>query len=108
MKKKIFFGILFSAILAINVISISKPGVSDLSLLSLMQNAKADGEGGGTTTCGHTCMAGGQFSTQCSYSGTITVMGSGVTVSNSITCTDEAYACCHLTAYCFARTDCAS
>lgn len=50
MKKKFFYGILFSAILAINVISISKTDVSDLSLMSLIQNANAqieDGQGQG-------------------------------------------------------------
>ena len=50
MKKKIFFGILFSALLAINVISISKTDVRYLSLISLIQNANAqieDGEGKG-------------------------------------------------------------
>lgn len=51
MKKKIFYGILFSAILAINVISISKTDVSDFSLRSLMQTAKADGESGTGSSC---------------------------------------------------------
>ena len=52
MKKKIFFGILFSAILAINVISVSKSDVGDLSLMSLMQITQAQAEGGGGTyTC---------------------------------------------------------
>ena len=58
MKKKIIFGILFSAILAINIISVSKTDVSDLSLTSLMQTAKADyveGGGSGTTCSGKDC-----------------------------------------------------
>ena len=44
MKKKNFFGILFSALLAINVISVSKTDVNDLSLTSLMQTAQAQVE----------------------------------------------------------------
>jgi hypothetical protein len=46
MEKKILFGILFSAILAINIISVSKTDISDLSLMSLMQTAQAQTEGG--------------------------------------------------------------
>lgn len=46
MKKKILFGILFSAILAINVISVSKTDLSDLSLISLIQTAQAQAESG--------------------------------------------------------------
>jgi len=46
MKKKILFGILFSAILAINVISVSKTDVGDLSLMSLIQTAQAQTESG--------------------------------------------------------------
>ena len=36
---------------------------------------------------------------------TITVMGSGVQVSNSVSCQDT-WACCHVTAYCFSKDDC--
>lgn len=43
MKKNFFFGILFIAILTINFISFSETNVSDQSLRSIMQNAKADG-----------------------------------------------------------------
>jgi hypothetical protein len=53
MKKKFFFGILFSAILAINVISVSKTDISDLSLMSLMQRAQADPESGVDYTHGY-------------------------------------------------------
>ncbi|MFA5327382.1 MAG: hypothetical protein WC384_06295 [Prolixibacteraceae bacterium] len=48
MKKKIIFGVLFSVLLAINIITVSKTNASDLTLTSLMQTAKAsDGESGG-------------------------------------------------------------
>jgi hypothetical protein len=70
MKKKFFFGILFSAILAINVISVSKTDVSDLSLTSLIRNANAQTEGpncpGGTCT---TTYAGGGSCTACCAAG---------------------------------------
>lgn len=52
-----------------------------------------------------TCASGGCNATSCSYSGEISVMGSGVTVSNSISCQDT-WACCHLTAYCFSKSRC--
>jgi hypothetical protein len=60
MKKKIFFGILFSAILAINVISVSKTDVSDISLVNLMQITKAEAEegGGSTYTCWNSYTSG--------------------------------------------------
>jgi hypothetical protein len=47
MKKKFFFGILFSALLAINIMSVFKTELGDLSLTSLMQTAQAGLEYGG-------------------------------------------------------------
>lgn len=44
MKKKILFGILFFTLLTINIITISKTNVSDLSLMNLLQNANAQME----------------------------------------------------------------
>jgi len=61
------------------------------------------GAGGGGAP---TCAAGGCHSSSCSYSGTITVMGSGVQVSNSVSCDAATYACCHLTAFCFSKSKC--
>lgn len=58
MKKKFFFGILFSAILAINVISVSKTDISDLSLMRLMQITQAQAEADFPTTCWDTYTAG--------------------------------------------------
>lgn len=49
-----------------------------------------------------TCAAGGCDATECSFSGEIM----GVAVSNSVTCVNDTYACCHLTAYCFTSPDC--
>lgn len=44
MKKRILFGILFSTILTLNVISVFKTDVNDLSLMCLMQTSKAQAE----------------------------------------------------------------
>lgn len=63
-------------------------------------------ESGGGSGGAPTCAAGGCHSSSCSYSGTITVMGSGVAVSNSVSCDASTYACCHLTAYCFSKSKC--
>jgi hypothetical protein len=53
-----------------------------------------------------TCAAGGCGSRSCSFQGEISVMGSGVQVSNSVECDENYYSCCHLTAYCFSKSQC--
>ena len=73
--------------------------------ITLENLANATVETNGETQEPPTCTAGGCNATSCSYSGTITVMGSGVQVSNSVTCQDT-WACCHVTAYCFSKDDC--
>lgn len=52
MKKKIIFGILFSAILTLNVISVFKIDVNDVSLMSLIQIPQAQAEFGDYYPCG--------------------------------------------------------
>ena len=67
----------------------------------LHAQTETDGETQGPPTC----FAGGCNASSCSYSGTATVMGSGVQVSNSVSC-QGTWACCHFTAYCFSKDDC--
>ena len=73
--------------------------------ITLENLASANVETNGETQEPPTCTAGGCNASSCSYSGTITVMGSGVQVSNSVSCQDT-WACCHVTAYCFSKDDC--
>lgn len=69
----------------------------DVSLADISVMAQADGE----SSSGPTCAAGSCNAICCNFSGTIMVLGTGVTVSNGVTCTNGQFACCHLTAYCF-------
>ena len=73
--------------------------------VTLESLAHANGETDGETQGLPTCFAGGCNASSCSYSGIATVMGSGVQVSNSVSC-QGTWACCHFTAYCFSKDDC--
>ena len=91
----------FMVALAINIdMTLNDP------FAGMSAEAIATGTTGGDETGEPICAAGGCYATSCSYSGTITVYGSGVAVSNSITC-EGTWACCHLTAYCFNKNRCA-
>ncbi|WP_035140979.1 hypothetical protein [Flavobacterium daejeonense] len=105
MKKIIgILGIAVITVMMIFNINTINDSTSDTSLASLMSMnvAHADGEGGTKPTCA----AGGCNASSCSFSGEISVMGSGTTVSCSVSCDSSTWACCHLTAYCFSKTKC--
>lgn len=51
------------------------------------------------------CSAGGCNATSCSFTGEVMVMGTGVQVSNAISCSDT-WACCSVEAYCFSKDLC--
>lgn len=53
MKKNILLGILFSVILILNVVSVFKTDVNDLSLMSLIQIPQAQAEFGDYYPCGN-------------------------------------------------------
>lgn len=90
--------LLFVGVLLVNVkMSLDNP----FSYMAEAAIAEETTNGGAPT-----CTAGGCNATSCSYSGEITVLGSGVTVTNSVSCTNNTFACCHITAYCFDAEKC--
>ena len=103
MKKIITITSIFICTVAIGLSIYTIQDTSNISdLISIEVEALAQNHSGDSGTGEPTCFAGGCHSTSCTWEGEIAVLGH---ISSSISC-EDAWACCHATAFCFEKKRC--